>query len=95
MNDQELNQMRADVNHLLQSAKEQANTLILLLAVAKALKMPQQDIETAIDSLPLHPIVAAIPQGGGVLRRSRRVERQLEEIRVSDHILFACLEQPK
>jgi hypothetical protein len=37
----------------------------------------------------------AIPQGGGVLRRSRRVERQLEEIRVSDHILFACLEQPK
>ena len=56
MDEYQLKQMRLEVTSLLQSSALQANTLTLLLAVSRILKnVSRQDIEAAVDALPLHP----------------------------------------
>ena len=59
MEKHELKQMRLEIDQLQKAVDSQASTLTLLLAVSRIAKINPKDIEAAVDSLPLHPMVAA------------------------------------
>lgn len=58
MNQQELHKMRAEIDSLLASSQEQGSLLLLLLALARENKIGRQELASAVDSLPLHPLVS-------------------------------------